>query len=421
MSFRSSMANSFSEAYGTPSRWKCGGLTRGSVSVTAGSSTVRSASAACAAGASTTIERVSRAQRVIGGSISFDLDGPHVLRLDGNAEPRRRAETHLRGVGHELRVQRWKRVFNERNRIRSALLVDHDVILEIELRESALDRFFGIGEYRRRYHHRNLVELREPGEPVAGPATITHAVADAEADPLTEPGDVQVADLGGRELDVELHLVELEGSSAAPQSQLCARGATGRRIARTSRRRRRWRRRLESRDFRQDEAFRGFHIAAQIERRDENQQQHEPGCERTRDPAPLPHGHHSTAVARFSVFAPASFASSMTRTSTSVVALLSACITTGRSSASSSAATVERTPWMPMLLRSYQTSPVGLIAITMKSFLSRVPVTACGFSMSMADSLTNALAMMKKMSRLKTVSSIGARSMPGGRSLSKRS
>src|SRR5688572_29539936 len=108
MNARRSMANSFSEAYGTPSRWKCGGLTRGSVSVTAGSSSASSVSAAYAAGASATSERTSCAQCFIGGS-TLDLDGPHVLRLDRNAEPRRRAETHLRGVVHERRVQRRER------------------------------------------------------------------------------------------------------------------------------------------------------------------------------------------------------------------------------------------------------------------------------------------------------------------------
>ncbi len=65
-------------------------------------------------------------------------------------------------------------------------------------------------------------------------------------------------------------------------------------------------------------------LPLRIERRDEYESEHEPGRQRRGEPAPLPHRHHSTAVAMLSVFAPASFASSMTRTRVSVVALLSA-------------------------------------------------------------------------------------------------
>src|SRR5690606_30514368 len=72
---------------------------------------------------------------------------------------------------------------------------------------------------------------------------------------------------------------------------------------------------------------------------------------------------HCATAARFSELAPASFASSITRTSSSVGTCRSACSTTGRSCVSSKACSVARTPSTPMLLPSCTTSPPAVIAI----------------------------------------------------------
>src|SRR5690606_34537886 len=97
----------------------------------------------------------------------------------------------LRSEVQKLAGQGRKRIAHDCDRIRTALLVDQHMEVELELLDTSVYRFGGIFEHRSGHDHRLLVELGQPDEPVACPAAIARAVADADSDPFTESADAQ--------------------------------------------------------------------------------------------------------------------------------------------------------------------------------------------------------------------------------------